>query len=166
LQNSKIRNVVLINSYKGFYKTSKTQNKGKSSNFVQLRSTGCLAIFANRGTDKIKLWPANAGPCFRLYSNSQSLNINKNVKDSVDTDIVNSFQNEAITFDSLESGFEAIKFSMLGVPGVYLLENTENPKRFYIGSTLNLARRLSEYMLLTSGAPSEETSINIWGRNI
>jgi hypothetical protein len=56
---------------------------------------------------------------------------------------------------------------MLGVPGVYLLKNTEAPKateRFYIegfATTINLARRLSEYMLLTSGAPSEKTSINI-----
>jgi hypothetical protein len=124
LQNSKIRNVVLINSYKSFYKTSKAQNKGESSNSA-LR-TGGLVIFANRGTGKIRLC------CSRLYSNSPSSNINNNVKGSVDADIVNSFQNEAITFDSLESGFEAIKFSMLGVPGVYLLKNTENPERFYI----------------------------------
>jgi hypothetical protein len=142
LQNSKIRNAVLINSYKSFYKTSKAQNKGESSNF----GSGGLVIFANRGTGKIRLFGS------RLYSNNPSSNINNNVKVSVDADIINSFQNEAITFDSLESGFEAIKISMFGVPGVYLLKNTENPERFYIGSTINLARRLSEYMLLTSGA--------------
>jgi hypothetical protein len=142
LQNSKIKNTVLINSYKSIYKTSIAQNKGESNNF----GYGGLIIFANRGTGKIRLFGS------RLYSNNPSSNINNNVKRSVDADIINSFQNEAITFDSLESGFEAIKFSMLGVSGVYLLKNTENPERFYIGSTVNLARRLSEYMLLTSGA--------------
>ena len=144
MQNSKIRNVILINSYKSFYKTNKAQNKGEISNSA-LR-TGGLVIFANRGTGKIRLFGS------RLYSNKPSSNINNNVKGSVDAEIVNSFLNDAITFDSLESGFETIKISMLGVPGIYLLKNTENPERFYIGSTINLARRLQEYMLLTSGA--------------
>jgi hypothetical protein len=67
------------------------------------RSTEGLVIFANRGLGKIRLFGS------RLYSNKPSSDINKNVKDSVDTDIINSFQNEAITFNSLESGFEAFK---------------------------------------------------------
>ena len=104
LQNSKIKNTVLINSYKSFYKITKSQNKGESSNFGYRD----LVIFANRATGKIRHFGS------RLYSNNPSSNINNNIKRSIDADIINSFQNEAITFDSLESGFEAIKFSMLG----------------------------------------------------
>jgi hypothetical protein len=141
----KIRNVNINNSYKSFYKTSKAQNNYKSSNSALSQRLGGLVISANCGTGKIILFGS------RLYSKNSTLNINNN-KVSVNADIVNNFQNEVITFDSLELGFETIKKSMLGVPGVYLLKNTENPERFYIGSTVNLARRLQEYMLLTSGA--------------
>jgi len=35
-------------------------------------------------------------------------------------------------FDSLELGYEQIKFSLLGVAGVYKLINKRNTKRFYI----------------------------------
>jgi hypothetical protein len=66
-------------------------------------------------------------------------------------------------FDSLELGYEQIKFSLLGVAGVYKLINKRNPKRFYIGSSVNLARRCSEYIHLTNGVriPQSTSEVEI-----
>lgn len=61
-------------------------------------------------------------------------------------------------FDSLELGYEQIKFSLLGVAGVYKLINKRNPKRFYIGSSVNLARRCSEYIHLTNGVRTPQST--------
>lgn len=59
--------------------------------------------------------------------------------------------NKSIKFDSLEQGCEEIKFKYLGVSGVYILTNINNDSRFYIGSSVNLARRMEEYNKLTKG---------------
>jgi len=58
---------------------------------------------------------------------------------------------ESIKFDSLEQGCEQIKFKFLGVSGVYKLISKNDPSRFYIGSSNNLARRMEEYNKLTKG---------------
>ena len=58
---------------------------------------------------------------------------------------------EAIKFDSLELASEKIKFKYLGVSGVYKLISKQDPSRFYIGSSNNLARRMEEYNKLTKG---------------
>ena len=54
-------------------------------------------------------------------------------------------------FDSLLSGYEEIKYSFLGVSGVYKLTNKLNTTRFYIGSSVNLSRRMGEYINLIKG---------------
>lgn len=46
---------------------------------------------------------------------------------------------------SLESGMSDINRSLTGSSGVYLLINNLDPSRYYIGSSVNLGRRLSEY---------------------
>jgi hypothetical protein len=58
---------------------------------------------------------------------------------------------ESIKFDSLEQACEQIKFKFLGVSGVYKLISKNDPSRFYIGSSNNLARRMEEYNKLTKG---------------
>lgn len=45
-----------------------------------------------------------------------------------------------------------ISYLLTGVAGVYMLINKRDPSRYYIGSSVNLGRRLSEYFLLTTGA--------------
>ena len=52
---------------------------------------------------------------------------------------------------SLEQGLSSITATLMGVPGVYMLVNTLNPTRYYIGSSVNLGRRLTEYRNLTTG---------------
>ena len=50
--------------------------------------------------------------------------------------------NKIIKFDSLEEGFEQMKYTYLGVSpkaGVYKLTNKNDLSRFYIGSSNNLA---------------------------
>ena len=59
--------------------------------------------------------------------------------------------NKSIKFDSLEQGYEQIKYKFLGVSGVYKLTNKKKPSRFYVGSSSNLARRIEEYNKLTKG---------------
>lgn len=76
----------------------------------------------------------------RFYSTS-SIKVLSNVS--------NINNNESIKFDSLEQGCEQIKFKYLGVSGVYKLISKNNPDRFYIGSSNNLARRMEEYNKLT-----------------
>ncbi len=62
--------------------------------------------------------------------------------------------NKPIKFDSLEQACEQIKFKYIGVSGVYKLTNKNEPGRFYIGSSNNLARRMEEYNKLTKGLRS------------
>jgi hypothetical protein len=50
---------------------------------------------------------------------------------------------ERIIFNSLASGYEEIKYSLLGVAGVYKLTNKRDAGRIYIGSSVNLARERS-----------------------
>nr|YP_009254049.1 hypothetical protein [Hypomyces aurantius]ANC62734.1 hypothetical protein [Hypomyces aurantius] len=59
--------------------------------------------------------------------------------------------NRSIKFDNLEQGCEQIKFKFIGVSGVYKLTNKNDTSRFYIGSSINLARRMEEYNKLTKG---------------
>ena len=62
--------------------------------------------------------------------------------------------NKIIKFDSLEEGFEQMKYTYLGVSpkaGVYKLTNKNDLSRFYIGSSNNLARRINEYIQLIKG---------------
>jgi hypothetical protein len=61
-------------------------------------------------------------------------------------------------FESLELGFEQIKNSLLGVAGVYKLINKEDSTRFYIGSSVNISRRISEYVNLTRGTRSPKSN--------
>jgi len=46
---------------------------------------------------------------------------------------------------SLKLGMSDITRSLTGSSGVYMLINNLNPSRYYIGSSVNLGRRLSEY---------------------
>jgi hypothetical protein len=77
-----------------------------------------------------------------------------------------------VVFNSLDVGYESIKFAFLGVSGVYMLINKKDPKRFYIGSSVNLSRRILEYIHLIKGirqpnSMSQEeikkTPISDWG---
>lgn len=65
---------------------------------------------------------------------------------------------ETIKFDSLEIACEEIKFKYLGVSGVYKLTNKSQVNRIYIGSSINLARRMEEYLYLTKGIRSPRSS--------
>lgn len=62
-------------------------------------------------------------------------------------------------FTSLgEEGYEEIKYKFIGVSGVYMLTNKNEPSRFYIGSSNNLARRMDEYIKLTKGLRNTQSS--------
>ena len=67
------------------------------------------------------------------------------------SEVSNIDNNESIEFGSLEQACEQIKFKYLGVSGVYKLTSKNDPCRFYIGSSINLARRMEEYNKLTKG---------------
>lgn len=68
---------------------------------------------------------------------------------------------EFINFDSLESACEQIKFKYIGVSGVYKLSNKNDPHRFYIGSSNNLAIRMDEYNKLTKGLRNPQSSAEL-----
>ena len=79
--------------------------------------------------------------CSRLYStHSKCSNVNE-----ID------LNQKPIKFSSLEDGYEQLKYEFIGVSGVYKLTNKNDPIRFYIGSSNNLARRIDEYYKLTKG---------------
>jgi hypothetical protein len=61
-------------------------------------------------------------------------------------------------YSSLQAGLSKITKELTGVPGVYLLINSLDPSRFYIGSTVNLGRRLTEYHNLTTGTRTPVSS--------
>jgi GIY-YIG catalytic domain len=69
--------------------------------------------------------------------------------------------NRSIKFDSLEQGCEQIKFKFIGVSGVYKLTNKNDHSRFYIGSSINLTRRMEEYNKLTKSLRSPRSSSEI-----
>jgi hypothetical protein len=73
----------------------------------------------------------------------------------------NNSYNGYFCFESLELAYEETKFSLLGVSGIYKLVNKKNPLRFYIGSSVNLARRFNEYIHLTSGIRLPKSSSEI-----
>jgi hypothetical protein len=56
-----------------------------------------------------------------------------------------------IAYKSLEESIDKIRILYEGVSGVYMLINTLNPLRVYVGSSLNMGRRFKEYYLLTLG---------------
>jgi hypothetical protein len=60
-------------------------------------------------------------------------------------------KNKFIKFDSLDQACKQIKFKYIGISGVYKLSNNNDPSRFYIGSSNNLARRMDEYNNLSKG---------------
>ena len=91
---------------------------------------------------------------YNLSPNIQRLSLSKRLfstysvyKDKFNLD--NQYNSECIKFDSIEQGCEQIKFQYLGVSGVYKLTNKNNPNFFFIGSSINLARRMEEYNKLT-----------------
>lgn len=59
------------------------------------------------------------------------------------------------------SGYEEIKYSFLGVSGVYKLINKLDTTRFYIGSSVNLSRRMGEYINLTKGIRLPQSSAEL-----
>lgn len=70
---------------------------------------------------------------------------------TINNDLSSNNTDKIITFDSLEQACEEIKFKYLGVSGIYKLTNKNDYSRFYIGSSVNLARRMEEYNKLTKG---------------
>ena len=70
----------------------------------------------------------------------------------------NIYEGESLEFASLEEGYEEIKYKFIGVSGVYKLTNKNEPCRFYIGSSNNLARRMHEYIKLTKGLRNIQSS--------
>jgi hypothetical protein len=95
----------------------------------------------------------NKGTSRRFYSSSTSTTFEPET-----TDFDNLDNNGAIKFDSLEQGYEEIKFKYLGVSGVYRLTSKIDSSRFYIGSSKNLARRIGEYYKLTKGLINPRSS--------
>jgi hypothetical protein len=67
-----------------------------------------------------------------------------------------------IVFNSLDVGYESIKFAFLGVAGVYMLINKKDPQRFYIGSSVNLARRIQEYFHLIKGIRQPNEAVDMF----
>ena len=59
--------------------------------------------------------------------------------------------------------YENHKLSFLGVSGVYLLQNKLDSSRIYIGSSIDLSRRIFEYFLLSSGLrnPTSTSEVEI-----
>lgn len=92
----------------------------------------------------------NKGTSIRFYSSSTSTTFEPET-----TDFDN---NGVIKFDSLEQGYEEIKFKYLGVSGVYILTSKMDSSRFYIGSSNNLARIIGEYYKLTKGLINPRSS--------
>lgn len=68
---------------------------------------------------------------------------------------------KSLEFASLEEGYEEIKYKFIGVSGVYKLTNKNEPSRFYIGSSNNLARRMDEYIKLTKGLRNTQSSADL-----
>lgn len=68
---------------------------------------------------------------------------------------------KSLEFASLEEAYEEIKYKFIGVSGVYMLTNKNEPSRFYIGSSNNLARRMDEYIKLTKGLRNTQSSAEL-----
>lgn len=54
-----------------------------------------------------------------------------------------------------------VKNMLKGVSGVYMLINTKNPTEFYIGSSVNLGRRLQEYFDIVKNTRTPKTKFEI-----
>ncbi len=89
----------------------------------------------------------------KRYSSTSSAVVNKVLSEAGYID-----NNESVKFDSLEQAYELIKFEYLGVSGVYILTSKNDPCRFYVGSSNNLARRMGEYNQLTRGLRSPRSA--------
>jgi len=63
-----------------------------------------------------------------------------------------------LTFLTLKESISSITSSLTGVAGVYMLINRNDPSRFYIGSSVNLGRRLGEYYDLINGLRQAKTA--------
>lgn len=63
-----------------------------------------------------------------------------------------------LSFRNLASALSLIKSNYTGASGVYLLMNLVNPGRFYIGSSVNLGRRMTEYHDLTTGSRTPKSN--------
>jgi hypothetical protein len=63
-----------------------------------------------------------------------------------------------IEFNNLEEACNMIKYDYLGVSGVYSLIDIKNKDKFYIGSSVNLARRMEEYNKLTKNLRTPNSS--------
>lgn len=48
--------------------------------------------------------------------------------------------------------------TLIGVSGVYMIINTKDPSKFYIGSSVNLGRRIQEYLDIVLGQRASKTS--------
>jgi hypothetical protein len=59
--------------------------------------------------------------------------------------------NTPFGFQSLSACLSDITASLTGVPGVYMLINNNDTSRYYIGSSVNLGRRLTEYRNIMTG---------------
>ena len=70
---------------------------------------------------------------------------------STNSSKLSGIDNKSIIFNSLEQACEEITFKYIVVSGVYKLTSKNDPCRFYIGSSNNLARRMEEYNKLTKG---------------
>jgi hypothetical protein len=69
--------------------------------------------------------------------------------------------NISLEYKSLELAHESLKFYLIGVAGVYKLINSNDPSRFYIGSSVNLSRRIQEYIYLTNGIRRPHSSSEV-----
>lgn len=83
----------------------------------------------------------------RSFTSSSYIN---NIPSDVNSKFISDFS-LPMKFESLDKGYNIIKFKLLGVSGVYMLVNSQDDQRFYIGSSVNLARRSMEYLHLTNG---------------
>nr|AVD96810.1 GIY-YIG homing endonuclease [Ophiostoma novo-ulmi subsp. novo-ulmi] len=90
---------------------------------------------------------------YNLSPKIQKLSISNRYYSTLKTSLpeINIINSKPIKFDSLEQAYEEIKFQYLGISGVYKLTNKNETSRFYIGSSINLARRMDEYLKLTKG---------------
>ena len=125
-------------------------NEQISANFLsQLIITPIFQVSVNSLSPKVKIFGATFSCLYSTHSsgsNLEDVNLNHPVP---------------IIFPSLEKGYEQIKFQFIGVSDVYKLTNKNDPRRFYIGSSNNLARRMDEYINLTKGLRKPQSSAEL-----
>ena len=84
----------------------------------------------------------------RFFTNSSTLNDSSNDNDPIKNP--NPLFPFELNFDNLIDGFNYFK-TLAGIAGVYMLINKNNTDRFYIGSSVDLSRRIKEYKDLVDG---------------